>query len=68
MGRVSQLKFGAVVILLEDSLVKGTWRLMSFTGDGYTARQKIPSSGLAVFVERATDNIRPPSDDISIVR
>ena len=63
IGRVDQLKFGAVVILPEDSLIKGTSGLMPLSGVGYDAVQRIPSSDVAIFVEKAIDCILPPSDD-----
>ena len=47
IGRADQLKFGAVVILPEDSLVKGTRGLKPLPVGGYDAVQRIPSSDLA---------------------
>ena len=64
-GRVDQLKFGALVILPEDSLVTGTRGLMPLPGGGYAAVQRVPSGVLATFVERAVDSILHPSDDLS---
>ena len=59
---------GAVVFLPEDSFVKGTRGLMPLPGGGYAAAQRIPSSDMATFVERAVDGILPPSDDLRSIR
>ena len=65
---MDQLKFGAVVILPEDFLVKETRGMMPLPGGGSAAVHRIPSSDLATFVERAIDCILPPSDDLRSVR
>ena len=58
--RADRLKFGSVVVLPDDALVRGARGLMLLPGGGYVAVQRIPSSNLATFVDRVVDGMLPP--------
>ena len=59
-GQIDRLKFGSVVALPDDALVRGARGLMLLSGGGYVAVQRIPSSDLATFVNMAVDGMLPP--------
>ena len=50
--RIDRLKFGSVVALPDDALVRGARGLMPLPGGGCVAVQRIPSSDLVTFVGR----------------
>ena len=65
--RIDRWRFGSVVALPDDALVRGARGLMPLPGGGYVAVQRIPSSDLAMFVNRAVDGMLPsPSDPRNI--
>ena len=51
--RIARLKFGSVVALPDDALVRGARGLMLLPGGGDIAVQRILSSDMATFVGRA---------------
>ena len=66
--RVGRLKFGSVVVLANDALVRRARGLMPLPGGGYVDVQRIPSRDLATFVDRAVDGVLPSSGDLGNIR
>ena len=64
--RIGRLKFGSVVALPDDVLVRGARGLMLLPGGGYV--QRIPLSDLATFVDRAVDGKLPSPGDLRNIR
>ena len=67
-GRIDRLKFGSVVVLPDDALVRGARGLMPLPGGGFAAVQRISSSDLATFVDRAEDGMLPSPGDLRNIR
>ena len=65
---IDRLKFGSVVALPDDALVRRARGLMLLLGGGFVARQRIPSSDLATFVDRAVGGMLPSSGDLWNIR
>ena len=63
-NRIDRWRFGSVVALSDDSLVRGTRGLMPLPDGGYVAVHRIPSSDLAMFVNRAVDGMLPSFGDL----
>ena len=59
--RIDRLKFGSVVALPDDALVRVSRGLMLLLGCSYVAVQRIPSSDL---VDRAFDGMSPQPGDL----
>ena len=56
-------RFGSVVALPDDALVREARGLMLLPGGGYVAMHRTPSSDLAMFLNRAVDGmLRSPGD------
>ena len=66
--RIDRLKFGSVVALPDDALVRGARGLMPLPGGDYVAVQRIPSSDLATSVDRAVDGMSPSPGDLRNIR
>ena len=54
---------GSFVLLSDDALVRGTRGLVPSPDGGYVAVQRIPSSDLPMFVNRAVDRMLPSTGD-----
>ena len=67
-GRVDRLKFGSVVALPDDALLRRTRCLMSLPGGDFVAVQRISSSDLATHVDRAVDGMLSSLTDIRNTR
>ena len=65
--RIDRLKFGSVVALPDDALVRRARSLMPLPGGGYVAVQRMPSSDLATFV-RVVDGMLPSPGDLRNIR
>ena len=59
--RIDRWRFGSVVV--DEALVRGARGLMALPDGDYVAVQRIPSSDLAVFVNRAVDGMLPSPGD-----
>ena len=55
--RNDRWKFGSVVALPDDALVRGTRGLVSSPDGDYVVVQRIPSSDLPMFVNRALEGV-----------
>ena len=61
--RNDRWKFGSVVVVPDDALVRGTRGLVLSLDSDYFAVQRIPSGDLPVFVNRAVDGMLPSMGD-----
>ena len=61
--RIDRWRFGSVIALPDDALVRGARGLMPLLGGDYVAVQRIPSSDLVMFVNRAVDDMLPSLGD-----
>ena len=68
IDRIDRWRFGSVVALSDDSLVRGTRGLMPLPDGDYVAVQRIPSSDLAMFANRAVDGMLPSPGDLWNIR
>ena len=66
--RIDRLKFVSVVALPDDASVREARGLMPLPGGGNVAVQRIPSSDLAMFVDRAVDGMLPSPGDLWNIR
>ena len=66
--RIDRWRFGSVVALPDDALVRGARGLMPLPGGDYVAVQRIPSSDLAMLVNRAVDGMLPSPCDLRNIR
>ena len=66
--RIDRWRFGSVVALPDDALVRGARGLMPLPGGDHVAVQRIPSSDLAMFVNRAVDGMLPSLGDLWNIR
>ena len=66
--RIDRWRFGSVVAMPNDALVVGARGLMPLPGGDYVAVQRIPSSDLALFVNRAVDGMLPSPGDPRNIR
>ena len=62
--RIDRWRFGSVAALPDDALVRGARGLVPLPGGDYVAVQRIPSSDLAMFVNRAVDGMLPSPGDL----
>ena len=67
-GRVDRLKFGSVVALPDDALLRGTRCLMSLPGGDFVVVLRISSSDLATLVDRAVDGMLSSLTDVPNTR
>ena len=66
--RIDRLKFGSFVALPDDALVRGARGLVPLPGGGCVAVQRIPSSDLAIFADRAVVGMLPSPGDLQNIR
>ena len=66
--RIDRWRFGSVVALPDDALVRGERGLMPLPGGDYVAVQRVPSSDLAMFVNRAVEGMLPSPGDLRNIR
>ena len=66
--RIDRRRFGSVVALPDDALVKGAKGVVSLSDGDYVAVQIIPSSDLPMFVNRAVDGMSPSPGDFRNIR
>ena len=66
--RIDRWRFGFVVALPDDALVRGARGLMPLAGGDCVAVQRIPLSDLPMFVNRTVDGMLPSPGDLRNIR